>query len=70
MPYRGLGTGIPHALQDWPAIDLIDDVAANQFRVVIRRPLAEAVTGEVLRLLMVMQGEMKQSAKISTYTGG
>ncbi|MCV9878927.1 Fic family protein [Brenneria izbisi] len=48
-------------MQDWPAIDLIDDVAANPFRVVIRRSLAEAVTGEVLRLLMVMQGEMKRS---------
>ncbi|MCL2899114.1 Fic family protein [Brenneria tiliae] len=65
LPYRGLGTGIPRALQDWPATDLLDDVAANQFRVVIQRPLAKTVTGEVtgevLRLLTVMQGEMKRS---------
>jgi hypothetical protein len=28
-----LGIGIPRALQDWPAIDLIDDVPANSFRI-------------------------------------
>lgn len=65
LPYRGLGTGIPRALRDWPAIELIDDVAANQFRVVIPRPRAGAstgeVTGEVLRLLAVMQGEMRRT---------
>jgi hypothetical protein len=65
LPYRGLGTGIPRALRDWPAIELIDDVAANQFRVVIPRPQADAatgeVTGEVLRLLAVTQGEMRRA---------
>ncbi|MFO1465085.1 MAG: ATP-binding protein [Steroidobacteraceae bacterium] len=29
LPYRGLGIGIPRALRDWPAIELINDVAAN-----------------------------------------
>ncbi len=38
LPYRGLGTGIPRALHDWPGIELIDDVAGNQFKVVIPRP--------------------------------
>lgn len=65
LPYRGLGTGIPRALRDWPAIELIDDVAANQFRVVIPRPHAREVTGEVTgevhRLLAVIQGEMKRA---------
>src|SRR5262245_33104524 len=37
LPYRGLGTGIPRALHDWPAIELVDDVAGNQFRVVAPR---------------------------------
>lgn len=38
LPYRGLGSGIPRALHDWPDIELIDDVAANQFKVVVARP--------------------------------
>ena len=69
LPYRGLGTGIPRALRDWPAIELIDDVAANQFRVVVQRPtsatvtppLTPEVTPEVGRLLVVLKGEMNRS---------
>lgn len=73
LPYRGLGTGIPRALQEWPTIELVDDVAANQFRVIVQRPGSEdstgevtgevtgVVTGEVWRLLAVMQGEMKRA---------
>ena len=65
LPYRGLGTGIPRALQDWPSIDLIDDVEANQFVVRIRRQFVETVTPqvtpEVSRLLEVMHGEMKRT---------
>lgn len=38
LPYRGLGTGIPRALRDWPATELIDDAAANQFKVIVARP--------------------------------
>jgi len=41
LPYRGLGTGIPRALQGWPGIDFVDDVAGNQFRVVFQRPQAD-----------------------------
>jgi ATP-dependent DNA helicase RecG len=62
--YREVGRG-DGALRDWPAIEFIDDVAANQFRVVIARPRVGAdtgeVTGEVQRLLAVMQGEMKRA---------
>ena len=29
LPYRGLGSGIPRALKEWPRIDLLDDVAGN-----------------------------------------
>ncbi|MCD1640965.1 putative DNA binding domain-containing protein [Pseudomonas stutzeri] len=38
LPYRGLGTGIPRALDAWPTIELHDDREGNQFRVVIQRP--------------------------------
>ncbi|MGE6529519.1 RNA-binding domain-containing protein [Pseudomonas sp. NPDC077382] len=39
LPYRGLGTGIPRAIDAWPTIELNDDRESNQFKVVIRRPL-------------------------------
>ena len=47
LPYRGLGTGIPRALQDWPWIQLADDGAANQSRVVMQRLRVDGITGEV-----------------------
>lgn len=44
LPYRGLGTGIPRALREYPAIDFVDDREGDLFRVVIRRrpPAASA----------------------------
>ncbi|MCH2339870.1 MAG: putative DNA binding domain-containing protein [Pseudomonas sp.] len=46
LPYRGLGTGIPRAIDAWPTIELNDDREGNQFKVVIRRPLESgAVSG-------------------------
>ena len=41
LPYRGLGSGIPRALREWPQIELLDDAAGNQFSAVARRPAAE-----------------------------
>lgn len=40
LPYRGLGTGIPHALRDWPEIKLVDDEEVNQFKAVVPRPVS------------------------------
>ena len=40
LPYRGLGSGIPRALKTWPSIELVDDRAGNQFKVIISRPVA------------------------------
>ena len=77
LPYRGMGSGIPRALEAWPQIDLLDDPAGNQFSAVVWRAEAEwsvdtaapqvtgevagEVTGEVKRLAEAMQGEMKRS---------
>ena len=70
LPYRGLGSGIPRALEEWPLVDLIDDMSGNQFSAVIWRPKAEwrvtdqvtdQVTEEVLRLLSIMQDEMTRA---------
>tara|TARA_R110002049_G_scaffold173750_2_gene340663 strand:- start:19597 stop:21057 length:1461 start_codon:yes stop_codon:yes gene_type:complete len=41
LPYRGMGSGIPRALEAWPQTDLVDDPAGNQFSVVVWRPKAE-----------------------------
>jgi len=41
LPYRGMGSGIPRALEAWPRTDLVDDPAGNQFSAVVWRPEAE-----------------------------
>jgi ATP-dependent DNA helicase RecG len=37
LPYRGLGTGILRALQEYPNIEFIDDRDGNLFRAIVRR---------------------------------
>ena len=73
LPYRGMGSGIPRALEAWPQIDLVDDPAGNQFSAVIWRAEAEwsvdtaapqvtgEVAGEVIRLTQATRGEMKRT---------
>lgn len=47
LPYRGMGSGIPRALDEWPQIELISEVSGNQFTAMVRRPQAQwARTGE------------------------
>jgi ATP-dependent DNA helicase RecG len=41
LPYRGLGSGIPRALDEWPQIELIDEVSGNQFTARVQRPRAQ-----------------------------
>ena len=43
LPYRGMGIGIPRALEEWPRTDLLDDVRGNQFCAVVCLPAAEWV---------------------------
>ena len=49
LPYRGLGSGIPRALQAWPHIALNDDVAGNQFSATVQRPVV-AGSADVVRV--------------------
>jgi predicted HTH transcriptional regulator len=70
LPYRGTGTGIARVLKDWPETRLIDDVAGNEFKAVIARPVIKQITSKVtqkvtsktnskiVRLLGALQGEM------------
>ncbi len=41
LPYRGFGSGILRALQNYPHIDFIDDRDGNLFKCIIRRQEAE-----------------------------
>jgi ATP-dependent DNA helicase RecG len=37
LPYRGLGSGIKRALEDWPEIEFVDDREANLFTSAVHR---------------------------------
>jgi predicted HTH transcriptional regulator len=37
LPYRGMGSGIPRALGEWPQIELISELSGNQFTALVRR---------------------------------
>ena len=39
LPYRGLGTGVRRALQDWPQIQFIDDREGCLFTTLVERPI-------------------------------
>lgn len=43
LPYRGLGTGIRRALQDWPQTQFIDDRDGCLFTSVIERPIVSSL---------------------------
>ncbi len=48
LPYQGMGSGILRAIEAWPQIEFIDERAANQFRVVLKRPdVQQPVSGGV-----------------------
>ena len=40
LPYRGFGSGILRALENYPDIDFIDDRDGNQFKCIIKRVIA------------------------------
>lgn len=41
LPYRGIGSGIPRALGEWPQIELISEASGNQFTASVQRPQAQ-----------------------------
>ncbi len=41
LPYRGMGSGIPRALGEWPQIELINEAGGNQFTASVQRPQAQ-----------------------------
>lgn len=67
LPYRGLGSSIPRALDAWPQTVLHDDPAGNEFKAVIPRPASGQVTPHVtpqvgMLLRALVEGEMTRQA--------
>lgn len=65
LPYRGLGTGIPRALHDWPASGT--GGATPGVTPGVAPEVIPEVAGEVLRLLSVMEGEMNYHAEMEEH---
>jgi ATP-dependent DNA helicase RecG len=71
LPYRGLGSGIKRALEDWPEIDFVDDHDGCLFTSIVQRPAASTtqvatdvatdVTTDVGRLLSCLKESMSRS---------
>ncbi|MGE5784984.1 MAG: Fic family protein [Myxococcales bacterium] len=71
LPYRGLGSGVPRALEAWPDIDLRDDRDGGLFAATVRRKVVSAdlhgdlhgpatgqVTEQVLKVVENVDGEV------------
>lgn len=83
LPYRGLGSGIPRAVEACPTLELIDDRRGNQFKVVIRRLNFKESQPEsqpesrpesqpeslVSRVLLLLATKPATKAEISSYLG-
>lgn len=72
LPYRGLGSGIKRALEEWKNIDFIDDRDGCLFKVIIHRnlkvqknkgfePLNEPITDLQVQILNLIEKESKIS---------
>jgi predicted HTH transcriptional regulator len=71
LPYRGLGSGVPRALEAWPEIDFRDDREGGLFLATVRRKAVAGhmrgsttahvtahVTEQVLALVAQLDGEL------------
>ena len=74
LPYRGLGSGVPRALEAWPDIDFRDDRDGGLFGATVRRKptpvnlrgtataqVTAQVTEHVLALVRQLDGELTRS---------
>ncbi len=49
LPYRGLGTGIRRAIEDWPQIQFVDDRDCLTFKSIVQRVEVETVISTLLK---------------------
>ncbi len=59
LPYRGMGTGVPRALNAWPQIDLVDEPEINQFRAVVWRTVQTSAVTSVETSVETPQNPLK-----------
>lgn len=70
LPYRGLGSGIPRALEDWPDIEFTDDREKCEFTATISRRstgvvngvATEQATGQVREAKSGLAGQVTEQA--------
>lgn len=66
LPYRGLGSGIKRALEDWPEIDFTDDRDGCLFTATVHRKVGESSA----KKSVAVEGFPKVSGKTSGKTSG
>ena len=59
LPYRGLGSGIKRALEDWPYIDFIDDRDGGLFTAPIHRKWQEGSEKSSEKIIALMKEELE-----------
>jgi ATP-dependent DNA helicase RecG len=69
LPYRGLGSGIVRALENWPGIDFHDDREGCLFTVVVHRQPWDATERVTGTKLSSQKGSQKSSQKILDLMG-
>ena len=64
LPYRGLGSGIKRALEDWPEIDFTDDQEGNLFTVTVHRKEEKSSEKSSEKILELLKAEPDLAARV------
>ena len=63
LPYRGLGSGIKRALEDWPEIDFADDRDGCLFTVTVHRKEEKSSEKSSEKILALLKAEPRLAAR-------
>lgn len=63
LPYRGLGSGIKRALEDWPEIDFTDDRDGCLFTVTVHRKGEKSSEKSSEKILALLKAEPRLAAR-------
>ncbi|KDE56029.1 hypothetical protein EI28_02015 [Methanoculleus sp. MH98A] len=64
LPYRGLGSGIKRALEDWPEIDFTDDRDGCLFTVTVHRKGEKSSEKSSEKILALLKAEPDLAARV------
>ena len=70
LPYRGLGSGIKRALEDWPDIVFTDDRDGCQFTATVRRALPPKTSATAITEKSSQKSSQKTTQKILSIVAG